>query len=379
MIADDSAAGGLADVLPSALAVLGVPDSPDALGLRERLDGVRRIVVLLVDGLGYHLLPLAAPTAPTLAEVLAGRLGTLTELAAPFPSTTPVSLATLCTGVPSGAHGILGFTVNVPGTRRVLSHVTWSGDPDPGRWQPVPTQFARAARAGVPACVVARPEFAGSGLSEAVYRGARYLGAPDESLADRILDALAEHRLVYGYYPQLDTTAHVSGIASEEWAAAASDVDRLLARLVGGLPADAALLVSADHGMLDVPADHRFDLADDARLREGVAVMAGEPRVRYLHTAPGAVPDVLAAWRDALGPAARVYSREEAVAAGYFGPVPEEHLARIGDVVVICQDRYVVLDSRRERNTVCRLVAYHGSDSDVERGVPLVVYSGQSA
>jgi hypothetical protein len=364
----------LAGVLPGVLAVLGVPGSHDALGLRERLDGIRRAVVLLVDGLGYHLLPLAAAAAPTLAEVLAGRLGTLTELAAPFPSTTPVSLATLCTGERPGAHGILGFTVKVPGTRRVLNHVTWAGDPEPGRWQPVPTQFTRAARAGVPVCAVARPEFAGSGLTEAVYRGAQYLGSPDESLADRIIEALAEHRLVYGYYPALDTTAHVSGIASAEWAAAVSDVDRLLARLVDRLPGDAALLVTADHGMLDVPADHRFDLADDARLRGGVSVMAGEPRVRYLHTAPGAAPDVLAAWRDVLGPAARVLSRDEAVDGGYFGPVPQEHRARIGDVVVICQDRYVVLDSRRERNSVCRLVAYHGSDSAVERGVPLIVH-----
>ncbi|HEY2669194.1 MAG TPA: nucleotide pyrophosphatase/phosphodiesterase family protein [Rugosimonospora sp.] len=372
-------AGTLADVLPSALAVLGVPDSPDALLLRESLDGVRRVVVLLVDGLGFHLLPLAAPTAPTLAEVLAGRLGTLTELASPFPSTTPVSLASLSTGAAPGVHGILGFTVNVPGTRRVLNHVTWAGDPDPGRWQPVPTQFTRAARAGVPACVVARPEFAGSGLTEAVYRGARYLCASEEELADRILAALADHRLVYGYHPALDTTAHVSGLASEQWAAAASDVDRLITRLVDRLPVDAALLVTADHGMLDVPVEHRIDVVDNARLREGVAVMAGEPRVRYLHTVPGAAPDVLAAWRDVLGLAARVLSRDEAVAAGWFGPVPRPHLARIGDVVVICQDRYVVLDGRRERDTVNRLVAYHGSDSDAERGIPLVVHTGRSS
>ena len=30
----------------------------------------------------------------------------------------------------------------------------------------------------------------------------------------------------------------------------------------------------------------------DPRLAEGVAVMAGEPRVRYLHTLPGATVDV---------------------------------------------------------------------------------------
>jgi hypothetical protein len=372
-------AGRLADVLPSALAVLGVPDAPDPLRLGESLRGVRRIVVLLVDGLGARLLPLAARTGPVLAEVLAGRIGTLTELVCPFPSTTPVSLASLATGADPGAHGILEFTVNVPGTRRVLNHVTWAGDPDPAGWQPVPTQFTRAARAGVPACVVARPEYAGSGLSTAVYRGARYLGATDDALADRVLDALTGNRLVYAYYSVLDTTAHRSGIASPQWAEAASEVDRLLTRLFDRLPADTALLVTADHGMLDVPVDRRYDLADDSRLGEGVAVVAGEPRVRYLHTLPGAAPDVLATWRGVLGPAARVLSRDEAVSGGRFGPVAEPHLARIGDVVVICQDRYVVLDGHRERDGAARLVAFHGSDTDAERSIPFIVYSGQSS
>ena len=113
----------LLDVLPSALSVLGVP-GPDALGLRETLAGVRRIAVVLVDGLGYHLLPLAAPVAPTIADVLAGRLGTLLELTSPFPSTTPVSLVSLGTGVPPGQHGQLGVFLAIPGTARVLDPLT---------------------------------------------------------------------------------------------------------------------------------------------------------------------------------------------------------------------------------------------------------------
>ena len=127
----------LAEVLPGVLAALGVPGLPDPLGLAGALAGVRRVAVLLVDGLGYHQLGTAAPAAPTLAEVAAGRLGTLRELTCGFPSTTPTSLVTLGTGAVPGAHGILGFTVNVPGTARVLTHIDWGRDPDPLVWQPV--------------------------------------------------------------------------------------------------------------------------------------------------------------------------------------------------------------------------------------------------
>jgi hypothetical protein len=115
-------------------------------------------------------------------------------------------------------------------------------------------------------------------------------------------------------------------------------------------------------------------MAEDPRLHAGVEVVAGEPRVRYLHTRAGAAPDVLAAWREVLGSAARVLSRDEAVAGGWFGPVAPAHLARIGDVVVACRDRYAVLNGDRE--TVGRLVGFHGSDTEVEVAVPLIVYKG---
>lgn len=369
----------LADVLPSALAVLGVPGAPDLLGLAGPLAGVRRVAVLLVDGLGYHLLPLAAPHAPVIADVLAGRLGTVRELTSPFPSTTPTSLVTLGTGVAPGAHGILGFTLKVPGTDRVLTHIEWADDPDPVRWQPVRTQFAVAAAAGVAVTVVSSRYFEGSGLTVAANRGAAYRGADGvDDLAATMLarltaapaDALA---LVYGYLPDLDRIGHLCGVDSEPWRATAAEVDRLLARLVEGLPPDAALLVTADHGQLDVPAEYRFDLAADPRLRAGVRVVAGEPRVRYLHTAPGAADDVIATWSGVLGEAAWVTSRAEAVAAGWFGPVPEEHLQRVGDVVVSCHDRYVVLATGDEPEIVASLVAFHGSYTAVEMGVPLMI------
>jgi predicted AlkP superfamily pyrophosphatase or phosphodiesterase len=368
----------LADLLPSALAVLGVPDSPDRLGLGARLDGVRRIAVLLVDGLGYHQLPLAAPVAPTLADILAGRLGTLTELTSPFPSTTPTSITSLGTGVLPGAHGILGFFLAVPGTDRILNHVDWSDDPDPATWQPVPTQFARAAAAGVSVSVASRPEYAGSGLTAAAYRGAPYRRAGDiVELSAQIIAGLADApALSYGYHPALDSTGHIYGVDSEQWRVAAAEVDALVARLVAGLPADAALLITADHGQVNVPADHRYDLDADPRLSAGVRLVAGEPRVRYLYTAPGAASDVIDAWRAVLGDHAWVGSREEAVDTGWYGPVPAEHVQRLGDVVVVCRDRYAVLATRREKDSIAKLVAFHGADTPAETAIPLVVVRG---
>ncbi|PWU45417.1 alkaline phosphatase family protein [Micromonospora globispora] len=369
--------GSLADVLPSALAVLGVPGAVDLLGLGPRLTGVRRIAVLLVDGLGWYQLPTAAPYAPTLVG-LAATVGT--TLTSGFPSTTPTSLVTLGAGVPPGAHGVLGFKVRVPDTDRVLSHIEWTGDPEPLRWQPVPTQYERARAAGVAVTVVSRPEYGGSGLTLAANRGGDYRGASDvDALAGQMLAALAAGTgptLVSGYHPDLDRHGHLSGVDSVPWRLAAAEVDRLLARLVDELPPDAALLVTADHGQLNVPQAHRFDLDTDPQLRAGVRVVAGEPRVRYLHVEPGAAADVVAAWSAVLGDAARVMERAEAVATGWFGPVSEEHLRRIGDVVVACRGTYAVVATRSEKPIESRLVAYHGSDTAAEMTIPLLVLRG---
>jgi hypothetical protein len=362
--------GSLADLLPSVSALLGVPGAADVLGLREHLDGIRRIAVLLVDGLGTYQMPLLRPHAPILAD-LAGP-----TLTSGFPSTTPVSLVTLGAGVPPGAHGILGFTVRRP-DGRILNHIHWSDDPDPRQWQPVATRFETAAAAGVAVVTVTRPAFEGSGLTVSANRGGVFAGAADPvALADEMLRALAAGdgpALVYGYHPDLDQRGHEAGVDSAAWQDAARGVGGLLDRLVTDLPAGAALLVTADHGQVNIPYHRRFDLGTDPSLRAGVTGVSGEPRVRYLYTEAGARDDVMAAYRSVLGDAAWVLTREEAIDGGWFGPVPDGHRDRIGDIVVICLDRAIVLASGWEPRGVATLVAYHGSVTAAEMTIPLLI------
>lgn len=370
--------GSLCDVLPAAAALLGVPDAVDNVAVADWADADRidRVLVVLVDGLGWHLLPQLAACAPLLASVLAGATGRLTRLDCTFPSTTPTSLVSLGTGALPGEHGILGFTLKVPGTDRVLHHVRWRDDPLPALWQPVPTWFERLKNAGVSARAVLPAAFIGSGLTEAAYRGAELHPAdPTGDYAGLVADELrAAPGLVYGYTAELDTAAHVFGIGSEQWHAAAANIDALLSRLLDALPANAAVLVTADHGGINVPPDARVDLDTDPRLSEGIRVVAGEPRVRYLHTEPGAAADVQAAWGELLDGRATVYSREQAVDTGMFGPVAAPHTERLGDVVVVCSGDTAVLASAHEPPETARLVGFHGGATAAEMAIPLIVF-----
>jgi hypothetical protein len=374
----DLSRGSICDVLPTAAALLSVDGAVDALGVTTRVGDVRRVVVVLVDGMGWHLLPELAADAPLLASVLAGDDGRLDELACTFPSTTPTSLASLATGSAPGRHGILGFTVKLPETDRVLNHIGWRDDPPASQWQPVPTWFERLQWAGVGARAVLPAAFVGSGLTEAAYRGAQIVAATnDDDYARLVIEQLrAAPGLVYAYTAALDTAAHLFGIGSPEWHAAGAYVDALLARLVEALPPDAALLITADHGGLNVPQDRRIDLDGDARLSAGVRVVAGDPRVRYLHTEPGAASDVIAAWCELLNGRADVLSRDDAVAAALFGSVLPDHLPRIGDVVVSCLGDTAVLASAHEPPEVAQLIGFHGAGDPVETAIPLITFQG---
>jgi hypothetical protein len=367
----------LGDVLPGAATALGVPverdgDPADPLDLTAALAGARRVAVLLVDGLGADLLRAHADLAPTLAA-LARPVGDLT---APCPSTTPVSLTTLGTGIPPGGHGVLGFVTAVPGEDRTLNHVHWTDDPDPDTWQPRRTVFEQAAAAGVAVSAIGPHAYARSGLT---YRGAGYVGAVGPGdLSAVLLESLTAvpRTLTYGYLAELDLTGHVRGVNSPSWRHQLAIIDRVVEQIVTGLPDDGALLVTADHGMLDVPAEHKLDIDERPELTDGVRLLAGEPRARYVHTETGAEDDVLARWREVLGDRAWVVGRDEAVATGIFGRVDAALAARIGDVVALARGGWALTATQREP-VPSRLAAYHGSLTATELAIPLLLARGR--
>ena len=372
----------LVDVLPGVATALGVRvergDLPaDPLALTEILGGARGVAVLLVDGLGADLLRAHPELAPTLAAMTAPA----GDLSAPCPSTTPVSLATLGTGLPPGSHGILGFVTAVPGDTgeaRTVNHVHWVDDPDPDTWQARRTVFEQAADAGVAVTAVGAYAYARSGLTRAAYRGATYAGSVSHGdLVAQVLSALSGPRrsLVYGYLPELDLTGHVRGVDSAAWRAQLRLVDRVVEQLLDGLPDDAALLVTADHGMIDIPAETRLDVDGTPELDEGVRLLAGEPRARYVHAEEGAAVDVLDRWREILGERAWVAGRDEAVASGIFGSVDDALAPRIGDVVALARGTWALTATVRDPGA-SRLAALHGSLTATELAIPLLAARG---
>jgi hypothetical protein len=350
----------------SVLASLGVPGEPKPL----RLDRAERVCLLLIDGLGWELLRAHRAAAQFLAELAA----TSAPLTAGFPATTATSLGTLGTGRPPGQHGLLGYQVAIPGRGKLLNALHWDRGVDPRQWQPVPTTFERAARAGVRVLRVAPGQLQTSGLSTAALRGGDFVAADTMgTLVSRAAAALAGDPPVLAlvYYGNLDGTGHAMGCSSDAWRYELAHVDKLAEQLAEALPHGSTLHVTADHGMTDVPPAERIDADEIPDLRDGVALLGGEPRARHVYARPGAADDVLATWSAVLGDRAWVVSREQAIADGWFGQVAERCRARIGDVIAAPCGSWAVVATKGEPRESA-LIGMHGSLTLSDQLVPLL-------
>ncbi|RZT88621.1 type I phosphodiesterase/nucleotide pyrophosphatase [Pseudonocardia sediminis] len=367
-------AGTLSDVLPALLTSLGTGIGTDvgAFGLPPS----RAAGLLLIDGLGHELLAAHAADAPVLAAM--ADAGPLTV---GFPSSTPISLTSLGTGLPPGAHGTLGVRFRVEDT--LLDALSWrDGGTDlrerlvPERVQPEPTLFERAAAAGVEVTVVSGREFRTSGLTRSGLRGGTYRGVHAlGDLATAFLDGLTGPgpRLAYGYHSELDLLGHVHGPGSAPWRWQLRLLDHLVEMLLDGLPAGALLAVTGDHGMVGLTRVYDADDDDDV-LRDGVTLLGGDPRARQIYTSPGAADEVLATWRETLGDDAWVLPGQEAVDRNWFGPVTSGMRDRVGDVVAAMRGTAGVVRSEAEP-MMAGLPGQHGSFSTAEQLVPLLVAS----
>ena len=369
----------LAALVSSLLAGLGVAGFTNEL----ELEPAQSVCLLLVDGLGWRALREHATDAPFLTSLAAGSA----PITCGFPSTTAASVSTIGTGVPAGQHGIVGFSFAIPDGVLInaLSWHTHGGGERvdlrdsfvPEDIQPRNTALELAAAAGVRVALAVPQVHRGSGLSRAALRGGDVHGV--HALGDLAGNALAavsgsERTFCYAYHGDLDLLGHVYGVGSLPWRLQLGHVDRLAATIADGLPPGTQLVIIADHGMVTVPETSRLDFDTEPALQAGVRLLGGEPRARYVYTEPDATDDVLAAWRELIGDRAWICTRDEAIAAGWFGPVVEDRIRdRIGDIIVAARTDLAIVRSQVTPK-LSRLIGHHGSLTADELLVPLLVY-----
>lgn len=324
------------------------------------------VVLLVLDGLGWELLQSSAAELPELSALEGGSITTVA------PSTTACALTSITTGLSPIHHGILGYRMRLDGS--VLNTLRWTIDsgarpPDAFRVQRHQPFLGRT----VP--VVTRNEFRTSGFSAAHLRDAPFLGwSTPAMLVERVRSLAREgHPLIYAYYPGVDTVAHEFGLRPPHLQAELRFVDELVGRMRDALPPEAALLVTADHGEMEI-GDGWTSLT---RIEDLVVGCSGEGRFRWLNARRGGVDELATAAREAYADDAWVLTREQVIDEEWLGPgpVPVANLRRLGDVVLAARTSVGFVDPALPRER--QLVGAHGSLTRAEMLVPLVAAVGR--
>lgn len=350
-------------LIPSLSATVGVR-LPGAVA---DFGSARHVVIVLIDGLGWVSLNAHRELTPTLAA------GSIEQWLADVPTTTPTGLAALGTGLPVGEHGFVGATFLLPETGDLLAPLHWPAHVPPIMVQPEPTVFERLRAEGVSTWNIGPVAYATSGLTNAVLRGATYRGV--NSIAEygdalRVIHERGEKTCSYVYWPELDRVGHRHGVDSHAWRSALRVVDDLISVLVTAAHPESLLLVTADHGMIDVRPSDRIEVEDVRALRGVTRAVGGEPRFRHFYI-DGDPAAVVASCRNEIGHAFDVMTRADVIDSGMFGVVDPALHDRIGDVVAVAKERWILASPTDRR--VSGFIGQHGAATAAEQCIPAVL------
>jgi len=385
--------------LPATVAALLGSSLPGALPPLARelwadwLPGLRRVVLVILDALGYRMLQ--GMWAGGEGNAFAGltQVGRLVPLTSVFPSTTDAALVTLFTGRPPAEHGWLAYTMYLRElgiasnaillspmwTRKADLLVEWGLEPD--NLVPVPTLAQRLAEDGIPSRAVLQAFFRNSGFSRMLYRGVAEIRAHRHAsdfwvqLRHLLSETRGQRALLTAYWSGLDTLAHAYGPQTDLWEAEFRTVSHLLDKeFLSSLPQEdregTLLLITADHGQIHIPPQHILTAQDDPQLNQHLLVpVVGDSRAAFVYPRPGragAIRDYLSTefpgWFVVL-------DSTEALEAGLMGkPIADETFARAGQLLILPRGNHAL----QQNQPGVSLIGRHGGLTQDEMLVPLI-------
>lgn len=359
----------------------GIEATPGARQVAEMIGACDHLVFVLADGLGMNLLE-TLPAATFLASHLAAELRTV------FPSATAVALTSIATGEWPGRHGVTGWWTHLPAigsaaallpfvarnrSRSLAQHGVTAREAFAA--PPLLERLAGDTLALFPAGIV-------DSVSSAYFsggrprRGYRTLTEAIDTIVARV-GAAVEPTYTYLYWPRVDTEAHRHGLGHPRVRGALLELDRQLERLAEELDGRARLVMSADHGFLDTPAEARHPIRPTAEIMAWLRFPpSGDARVLHLHSDDGAEESLRHSFKSRYGERFLLLSLEEAERLKLFGPdsIAAEVRGRLGDLIAISRGADVIEYVRSGGpGRFVSAASHHSGLTRDEMRIPLVV------
>jgi hypothetical protein len=373
---------GTVDLIRALYDLCGAPGmglSAGAMRLRDLIGAHRHYVLVLVDGMGSELLAENSGCA-----FLEG--ATVGHIDSVFPSTTAAALTTLATAQWPGAHGVLSWWLYLHAERLSITSLPFverfSERPliEFGvRPESVYHTAGVLARLGREAVTVIGSEFVDSPYTTYAAGGTRREGYTTIAEAIDIASALvgpdAPPRFVYVYLPQFDATCHDRGTRHERSTAVLGAIGGEIERLRRAMGHQARLIVTADHGLVDVPAGARHVLGESDDLVSHLwCPPTGEARVPVFHVRDGHADEFREKFEARYGEWFVLIETAVLEDLGMLGPEPLGDAARdrAGTFMGIAAG-IDVLEYLHAGEARSSMAGYHGGLSRRETSVPLIV------
>ncbi|MGV9169780.1 MAG: alkaline phosphatase family protein, partial [Promethearchaeia archaeon] len=249
---------------------MGVQLEPEGLteeALTE-IDESTTILFLVLDGLGSNYL-MKHGSGLWMHEHVVDSISSV------FPPSTGSAMTTFYTGASPLQHGVTGWFVylkEVGVVSRFLPFTTLVNDEPMGldvstfigaeNWL---KKVKRSIFLG-PDRIIDSPysRFASRGCLRIGYKNMKHLFG---EMRDRACNFHGQ-QFIFAYYPEIDAIAHDEGIESEAALKQVTKLDKNLEKLAKEIPSNARIIITADHGLVDIKQENTVRMGDHPELKK---------------------------------------------------------------------------------------------------------------
>lgn len=362
-----------------------------------------KVVLLFIDAFGWRFFGQYADKYPLLKTFL--QQGAVSKMTSQFPSTTPAHVTCINTGLPVAQHGVYEWHYYEPLVDAVITPLRFSYASDsqadtlkdtgvaPETLYPTRTFHQHLQSLGVQSHIFQSAAYMHSTYSNVIFKGAtslnpfRMLEEGLDRLVARILDKEENPAYYLLYYDKIDASSHLHGPGSQHLATVIDhcflSIEQFLYQKLRRLTGDTLLILTADHGQIEVSPDTTFyinrEIPEITRYlltdkRGQPLVPAGSARDMFLHVKDELLDEAIALLKQRLGSRAEIHLTADLIPQNLFGSTTPSSafLSRVGNVVILPAPRETVWWFEDGRFAM-HFQGHHGGLTPEEMEIPLLL------
>ncbi len=344
----------------------------------KELKKYTNIVLIIIDAMGYEYLKKYGK-GTVFNKHLKARMTSV------FPATTAAAILTFITGVAPKQHGLTGWfmylkelgIISIPLRFKIRGGSILNKKIHPKQMYNQKSIYNRIKSQKY---AVLPMDIVNSITSKLVYSKAKRKGYRTLNgflrQTRKIIKSNNKKKFVHAYWPEFDKNCHHYGVKSKKTFTHFKKLNKNFEKFIKSLKGtNTLLIITADHGQIDVPKSKKIILKKHPKLKETLTMpLCGEPRAAYCYVHPSKTKQFEKYVKTKLKYACTMHKRKELIKRNYFGffkPNPKL-FDRIGDYILIMKENYEIKDfvlGEKEKFNI----GNHGGTSKEEMYVPLIL------